>query len=109
MKADDDRRYLSTHPWITFEVAHTVLASDCINEQLAAIAGLPEEQMGLGHAFEMNPELENGFLFELAQAQMTREIFPNAPLKYMPPTKFMTDNIYLSAKSWYIVANIMYF
>ena len=25
---------------------------------------------------------------------MTREIFPNAPLKYMPPTKFMTGNIF---------------
>ena len=31
---------------------------------------------------------------ELAQAQMIREIFPNAPLKYMPPTKFMTGNIF---------------
>lgn len=50
--------------------------------------------MGLGHAFEMDPMLENGFLFELAQAQMTREIFPKAPLKYMPPTKFMTGNIF---------------
>jgi len=70
------------------------LASDLINEQLALIAALPEEQMGLGHAFEMDPELENGFLYELAQAQMTREIFPKAPLKYMPPTKFMTGNIF---------------
>ncbi|HQI30826.1 MAG TPA: lysine 5,6-aminomutase subunit alpha, partial [Bacteroidales bacterium] len=52
------------------------------------------EQMGLGHAFEMDPELENAFLYELAQAQMTREIFPRAPLKYMPPTKFMTGNIF---------------
>ena len=50
--------------------------------------------MGLGHAFEMDPELENGFLLELAQAQLTREIFPKAPLKYMPPTKFMTGNIF---------------
>ena len=50
--------------------------------------------MGLGHAFEMEPGLENGFLYELAQAQMTREIFPKAPLKYMPPTKFMTGNIF---------------
>lgn len=25
---------------------------------------------------------------------MTREIFPKAPLKYMPPTKFMTGNIF---------------
>ncbi len=84
--------YLTTAD--AYEQAHTVLASDCINEQLALIAGLPEEQMGLGHAFEMDPELENGFLYELAQAQMTREIFPKAPLKYMPPTKFMTGNIF---------------
>ncbi len=84
--------YLTTAD--AFEEAHTVLASDFINEQLALIAGLPEEQMGLGHAFEMDPELENAFLFELAQAQMLREIFPNAPLKYMPPTKFMTGNIF---------------
>jgi beta-lysine 5,6-aminomutase alpha subunit len=84
--------YLTTAD--AYEQAHTVLASDCINEQLALMAGLPEEQMGLGHAFEMDPQLENGFLYELAQAQMTREIFPNAPLKYMPPTKFMTGNIF---------------
>ncbi len=84
--------YLTTADAV--ENAHTVLASDLINEQLAFMAGLPEEQMGLGHAFEMDPELENGFLLELAQAQMTREIFPNAPLKYMPPTKFMTGNIF---------------
>jgi beta-lysine 5,6-aminomutase alpha subunit len=84
--------YLTTAD--AFEEAHTVLASDLINEQLALLAGLPEEQMGLGHAFEMDPELENGFLYELAQAQMTREIFPKAPLKYMPPTKFMTGNIF---------------
>lgn len=84
--------YLTTADAV--EAAHTVLASDLINEQLALLAGLPEEQMGLGHAFEMDPTLENGFLLELAQAQMTREIFPKAPLKYMPPTKFMTGNIF---------------
>lgn len=84
--------YLTTAD--AFEEAHTVLASDFINEQLALQAGLPEEQQGLGHAFEMDPMLENGFLYELAQAQMLREIFPNAPLKYMPPTKFMTGNIF---------------
>jgi len=84
--------YLTTADAV--EAAHTVLASDLINEQLALFAGLPEEQMGLGHAFEMDPMLENGFLLELAQAQMTREIFPKATLKYMPPTKFMTGNIF---------------
>ena len=84
--------YLTTAD--AYEEAHTVLASDFINEQLAFMAGLPSEQQGLGHAFEMDPMLENGFLYELAQAQMLREIFPNAPLKYMPPTKYMTGNIF---------------
>jgi len=84
--------YLTTADAV--EEAHTVLASQFMNEQLALKAGIPEEQMGLGHAFEMDPNLENGFLWELAQAQMAREIFPKAPLKYMPPTKFMTGNIF---------------
>ncbi|KAB3532457.1 lysine 5,6-aminomutase subunit alpha [Alkaliphilus serpentinus] len=84
--------YLTTADAV--EEAHTVLASQFINEQFALKAGIPEEQMGLGHAFEMNPDLTNGFLWELAQAQMAREIFPKAPLKYMPPTKFMTGDIF---------------
>jgi len=84
--------YLTTADAV--EEAHTVLASQFLNEQLALKAGIPEEQMGLGHAFEMDPSIENGFLMELAQAQMAREIFPKAPLKYMPPTKFMTGNIF---------------
>jgi len=84
--------YLTTADAV--EEAHTVLASQFINEQFALKAGIPEEQMGLGHAFEMDPGIENGFLMELAQAQMAREIFPKAPLKYMPPTKYMTGNIF---------------
>ncbi|SHJ71490.1 beta-lysine 5,6-aminomutase alpha subunit /D-lysine 5,6-aminomutase alpha subunit [Geosporobacter subterraneus DSM 17957] len=84
--------YLTTADAV--EEAHTVLASQFINEQFALKAGIPEEQMGLGHAFEMDPDIENGFLLELAQAQMAREIFPKAPLKYMPPTKFKTGNIF---------------
>ena len=84
--------YLTTADAI--EEAHTVLASQFINEQFALKAGIPEEQMGLGHAFEIEPGIENGFLLELAQAQMAREIFPKAPLKYMPPTKYMTGNIF---------------
>lgn len=84
--------YLTTAD--AYEEAHTVLASQFINEQFALKAGLPEEQMGLGHAFEMDPDMPNGFLFEIAQAQMAREIFPKAPLKYMPPTKFKTGDIF---------------
>jgi beta-lysine 5,6-aminomutase alpha subunit len=84
--------YLTTDDAITS--AHTVLASQFLNEAFAKEAGMREEQMGLGHAFEMDPSVENTFLYELAQAQMAREIFPKAPLKYMPPTKFMTGNIF---------------
>ena len=74
--------------------AHTVTASQFINEQLALTAGLDEWQMGLGHAFEINPDLEDGLLMEIAQAQLARQLFPLAPLKYMPPTKYMTGNIF---------------
>ena len=84
--------YLTTADAV--EEAHTVLASQFLNEAFALKAGLPEKQQGLGHAFEIDPAVENGFLYEMAQAEMAREIFPEAPLKYMPPTKFMTGNVF---------------
>ena len=84
--------YLTTAD--AYDAAHTVLASQLINEQFAYISGLKPEQMGLGHAFEINPELENGFLWEIAHAQLVRQVFPDACLKYMPPTKHMTGNIF---------------
>ena len=84
--------YLTTDD--AYEAAHTVTASQFINEQFAVLANIKEEQMGLGHAFEMDPMMKNGFLYELAQAIMAKEIFPNACLKYMPPTKYMTGNIF---------------
>lgn len=84
--------YLTTSDAVT--EAHTVLASQFINEAFAIEAHLPEELMGLGHAFEINPDIEDSFLLELAQAQMAREIFPKAPLKYMPPTKNINGNIF---------------
>ena len=84
--------YLTTSDAIT--EAHTVLASQFINEQFAILAHMKEELLGLGHAFEIDPEVENGFLLEISQAQMAREIFPKSPLKYMPPTKHMTGNIF---------------
>jgi beta-lysine 5,6-aminomutase alpha subunit len=84
--------YLTTSDAV--ESAHTVLASQFLNERFAYAAGLPASLMGLGHAFEMDPSIEDGFLLELAQAQMAREIFPEHPLKYMPPTKFMSGDIF---------------
>jgi beta-lysine 5,6-aminomutase alpha subunit len=85
--------YLTTANAI--DSAHTVLASQVLNERLARVAGLPEEQMGLGHAFEIDPVERDQILLELAHAQLIRECFPNAPLKYMPPTKHMTGNVFL--------------
>jgi beta-lysine 5,6-aminomutase alpha subunit len=84
--------YLTTAD--AYEAAHTVLASQLINEQFAYLSGLQPDQMGLGHAFEINPMLDNGFLWELAHAQLIRQVFPEACLKYMPPTKHMTGNIF---------------
>lgn len=84
--------YLTTADAI--ESAHTVLASNFINERFAMICGMKPEQMGLGHAFEVDPKVQNGFLYELAQAELIRAIFPGSPIKYMPPTKYMTGNIF---------------
>jgi beta-lysine 5,6-aminomutase alpha subunit len=84
--------YLTTSDAV--EEAHTVTASQFINEAFAKKAHLPNKLMGLGHAFEINPDVENSFLLELAQAQLAREVFPDAPLKYMPPTKHINGNIF---------------
>jgi hypothetical protein len=84
--------YLTTADAV--EAAHTVLASQLINEQFACCRAWQPAQMGLGHAFEINPGVENGFLWELAHAQLVRQVFPDASLKYMPPTKHMTGNIF---------------
>ena len=74
--------------------AHTVIVSQLLNEFFAKEAGLADSQLGLGHAFEIGPDVPDSFLLELAHAQLVRELFPDAPLKYMPPTKHMTGNIF---------------
>ncbi len=85
--------YLTTSD--AFDHAHTVIASQMINEQFAKLAYMDESLMGLGHAYEISPEIENSFLYEIAQAELSRALFPNAPLKYMPPTKHMTGNVFM--------------
>jgi beta-lysine 5,6-aminomutase alpha subunit len=84
--------YLTTSD--AYEKAHTVIASQFINERFALKALMPKKLMGLGHAFEIDPSIKNQFLYELAQAQLIKQIFPEHPLKYMPPTKYMTGNIF---------------
>jgi beta-lysine 5,6-aminomutase alpha subunit len=76
------------------EAEHTVVASQFINERFAQIAGIPPEQMGLGHAFEIDPSTPNHLLYEIASAQLIRDLFPDKPIKYMPPTRHMDGNIF---------------
>ncbi|MCW3034034.1 MAG: D-lysine 5,6-aminomutase subunit alpha [Solirubrobacterales bacterium] len=76
------------------EAAPSVTASQFINHQLARDSGVPDAQIGLGDAFEIDVPVTNGFLFELAQAQLTRELFPDCPVKYMPPTRHMDGNLF---------------
>lgn len=86
--------YLTTADAV--ENGHQVLASQFINERFALEAHMREEQMGLGHAAEMNPWHPNVLLLEIARAQMTRDIFPKAPIKFMPPTRHKVGDIFFS-------------
>jgi beta-lysine 5,6-aminomutase alpha subunit len=85
--------YLTTADAV--DEAHTVVASQLLNERFGLDAGLAPWQLGLGHAFEIDPQLPDQWLLELAHAQLVRELFPDAPLKYMPPTRHMTGNVFL--------------
>ena len=86
--------YLTTSD--ALENGHQVLASQFINERFALNAKMTTDQMGLGHAQEMNPEHPNVFLYEIARAQMTRDIFPTSPIKFMPPTRYKCGDIFYS-------------
>ena len=76
------------------EAAPSVTASQFINHQLARASGVPDEQIALGDAFEIDVPVTNGLLLEWAQAQLTRELFPDCPVKYMPPTRHMDGNLF---------------
>ncbi len=84
--------YLTTADAV--DAAHTVTVSQLLNEHFAHEAGLPDDLLGLGHAFEINPDVPDSFRLELAHALLARELFPDAPLKWMPPTKHMTGNVF---------------
>ena len=76
------------------DAAPSVTASQFINRQLALDSGVPDELIALGDAFEIDTPVVNGLLLEWAQAQLTRELFPQCPVKYMPPTRHMDGNLY---------------
>src|SRR5262245_741250 len=84
--------YLTTADAV--DAAHTVTVSQLLNEYFGKEAGLADWQLGLGHAFEINPDLPDSFRLELAHALLARELFPHAPLKWMPPTRHMTGDVF---------------
>lgn len=84
--------YLTTADAV--EAAHTVTVSQLLNEAFAKEAGLTDDLLGLGHAFEINPDIPESFRLELAHALLARALFPDCPLKWMPPTKHMTGDVF---------------
>jgi len=78
------------------EAAHTVVASQFVNQSFARQAGLPDSLLGLGHSFEIDPAREDTIARELAQALLVRTLFPESPIKYMPPTKHKQGDIFFS-------------
>jgi beta-lysine 5,6-aminomutase alpha subunit len=84
--------YLTTADGI--EAANTVTVSQLLNEFFAREAGLEDWQLGLGHAFEIDPDVPDSFRLELAHALLARQLFPDAPLKWMPPTRHMTGDVF---------------
>jgi beta-lysine 5,6-aminomutase alpha subunit len=74
--------------------APSVVVSQLINYELAIACGVPEAQIGIGNAFEIHPDTENGLLYEIAHAELTRQLFPRCPIKYMPPTRHMDGNLF---------------
>lgn len=78
------------------EAAHTVIASQFINQAFAHRAGMKDERIGFGHSFEIDPHREDTLLREFAMAMMVREIYPKSPIKYMPPTKHKDGDIFFA-------------
>lgn len=78
------------------EAAHTVIASQLINQAFAHLAGMKDERIGFGHAFEIDPAREDTLLREFAMAMMVRCLHPKAPIKYMPPTKHKDGDIFFA-------------
>ena len=66
--------YLTTADAV--EAAHTVTTSQLLNEYFAKEAGLEDWQLGLGHAFEINPDRPESFRLELAHAHAGARAVP---------------------------------
>jgi len=68
--------------------AHELVVSQFIEEAFCNEAQIPPEFFAVGHAFDVDPLMDEGFLHELARASLMRELYPRNPLVYLPPSKF---------------------
>ena len=79
-----------------FNSGQSVLASQFINYHFARRAGLRDEAIGLGHAFQIDPAIEDSLSYEIASALLVRALFPRCPVNYMPPTVHKTGDIFFA-------------
>ena len=86
--------YLTTADAV--EKAHTVLAASSSTRRSRSMPASRTSRWGSATRYEIDPSIENSFLLELAQAQLIRQVFPRHPIKWMPPTKFKTGDIFQS-------------
>jgi beta-lysine 5,6-aminomutase alpha subunit len=84
--------YLTTADAV--EAAHTVTTSQLLNEYFAKEAGLEDWQLGLGHAFEIDPTCRTRSGSSSPTRCWPGSLFPDAPLKWMPPTRHMTGDVF---------------
>ena len=72
-----------------------MVASNFINRALRPCGpGSPTAQIGLGPRVRDRPGRARPLVRGVAQALLIRELFPDCPLKYMPPTKHVTGDIF---------------
>ncbi len=72
------------------------MASQFINYHFAKLSGLQDSCIGLGHAFQIDPSIEDSLLHEIAGALLVRNLFPDCPIKFMPPTVHKTGDIFFA-------------
>ncbi len=77
-----------------FDACPQALTAQFLNEAFALAAGLREDKVGLSHTFVMDPTQEDSLLFEIAMAELIRELFPKSPIHYLPPTRHKTGDIF---------------
>ncbi len=71
--------------------AHELLVSQFIEEAFCEQANIASDLFAVGHAFDIDPLMDEGFLHELARASLMRELYPRNPIVYLPPSKFCLD------------------